>query len=44
MCWVNNAGILTVSRVEDPAEEAWDKVFDVNAKGTFLVTKAADPT
>jgi len=40
---VNNAGILTVSRVEDLAEEAWDKVFDVNAKGTFLVTKAAIP-
>ncbi len=40
---VNNAGILTVSLVEDLAEEAWDKVFDVNAKGTFLVTQAVIP-
>ena len=40
---VNNAGVLTVSMVEDLSEEAWDKVFDVNAKGTFLVTQALIP-
>jgi NAD(P)-dependent dehydrogenase (short-subunit alcohol dehydrogenase family) len=37
---VNNAGVLTVSSVEDLAEEAWDRVFEVNAKGVFLVTQA----
>jgi 3-oxoacyl-[acyl-carrier protein] reductase len=40
---VNNAGVLTVSLVEDLPEEIWDKVFDVNAKGTFLVTQAVIP-
>jgi 3-oxoacyl-[acyl-carrier protein] reductase len=40
---VNNAGILTVSPVEDLAEEAWDRVFEVNAKGVFLVTQAVIP-
>jgi len=40
---VNNAGLLTVSTVEDLPEETWDKVFDVNAKGTFLVSQAAIP-
>lgn len=40
---VNNAGVLTVSTVEDLPEEAWDKVFDVNAKGTFLVSQAVIP-
>jgi NAD(P)-dependent dehydrogenase (short-subunit alcohol dehydrogenase family) len=37
---VNNAGVLTVSSVEDLAEDAWDRVFEVNAKGVFLVTQA----
>ncbi len=40
---VNNAGILTVSTVEDLPEETWEKVFDVNAKGTFLVSQAVIP-
>lgn len=40
---VNNAGILTVSAVEDLAEETWDRVFEVNAKGVFLVTQAVIP-
>jgi NAD(P)-dependent dehydrogenase (short-subunit alcohol dehydrogenase family) len=40
---VNNAGIGSVSRVEDTTEEAWDRVMDVNAKGVFLGTKAAIP-
>lgn len=40
---VNNAGVLTVSLVEDMPEEVWDKIFDVNAKGTFLVTQALIP-
>lgn len=40
---VNNAGVLTVSLVEDLPEETWDRIFDVNAKGTFLVTQAVIP-
>ncbi len=40
---VNNAGILTEDTVEDLAEEAWSRVFDVNAKGTFLVSQAVIP-
>ena len=37
---VNNAGILTVSMVDELTEDAWDRVFEVNAKGVFLVTQA----
>ncbi len=40
---VNNAGILTVNMIEEMPEEIWDKIFDVNAKGTFLVTQAVMP-
>lgn len=40
---VNNAGVLTVSLVEDMPEEIWERIFDVNAKGTFLVTQAVIP-
>lgn len=40
---VNNAGILSVDTVEDMAEETWQRVFDVNAKGTFLVSQAVIP-
>ncbi len=40
---VNNAGILTVSLIEDLPEEIWDKIFAVNTKGTFLVTQAVMP-
>jgi 3-oxoacyl-[acyl-carrier protein] reductase len=40
---VNNAGILTTDTVEDLAEETWQRVFDVNAKGTFLVSQAVIP-
>ena len=32
--------MLSVFNVEDIAPDEWDRVFDVNAKGTFLVTKA----
>ena len=37
---VNNAGILIAAPVESLAEEHWDAVMDVNAKGTFLVVQA----
>lgn len=40
---VNNAGTLTVGSVMDLDERDWDRVMDVNAKGTFLVSRAAIP-
>lgn len=40
---VNNAGISHISLFTDTSEEDWDKVFDVNIKGMYLVTKAAIP-
>jgi len=37
---VNNAGVLIPSRIEDLSEEDWDRVVDVNLKGTFLCSQA----
>ncbi|MGD9713609.1 MAG: SDR family NAD(P)-dependent oxidoreductase [Thermomicrobiales bacterium] len=39
----NNAGIVTDALVIDMTEEDWDRVIDVNLKGTFLTTKYALP-
>ncbi|MEU3190621.1 glucose 1-dehydrogenase [Streptomyces sp. NPDC006992] len=40
---VNLAGIVDWPGVEDTREEAWDRVIDVNQKGTWLGMKAAMP-
>jgi len=40
---VNNAGVLSVSPFDELTEAAWDKVFEVNAKGTFLVSQSVVP-
>ena len=40
---VNNAGVSTMNRIEDLTIEEWDFNFDVNARGVFLVTRAALP-
>lgn len=37
---VNNAGIWFSGSVLDSSEEIWDKLFEVNVKGTFLCTQA----
>jgi NAD(P)-dependent dehydrogenase (short-subunit alcohol dehydrogenase family) len=37
---VNNAGVLSVHAFEDIEPDEWDRMYDVNTKGTFLVTKA----
>jgi len=37
---VNNAGVLSVHPVAEIEPDEWDRMFDVNTKGTFLVTKA----
>lgn len=39
----NNAGIGSTTNVVDSTVEEWDKVFAVNARGTFLCTKYALP-
>jgi NAD(P)-dependent dehydrogenase (short-subunit alcohol dehydrogenase family) len=38
---VNNAGTSTVTPVEALSERDWDTVMDVNAKSTFLCSRAA---
>ncbi len=40
---VNNAGILIAGAMDGLPEEHWDRVMDVNAKGSFLVTQAFLP-
>lgn len=39
MC--NSAGILIHSKMIDMQEEQWDRIFDINMKGAFLITQAA---
>ncbi len=39
----NNAGVEFVSALEQTNEADWDAVFDVNMKGTFLMSKAVMP-
>lgn len=40
---VNNAGVTQPVKVLDMTEADWDRVLDVNLKGTFLCTKAVLP-
>ncbi|WP_413357178.1 3-oxoacyl-ACP reductase family protein [Robertmurraya sp. 2P01SA] len=41
---VNNAGSMVQrSKIEDMDEELWDRIFNVNVKSAFLVTKAVLP-
>lgn len=37
---VNNAGVASMSLIEDTTEEEWDRIVDTCLKGTFLCTKA----
>ncbi|MGW5691137.1 SDR family oxidoreductase [Streptomyces asiaticus] len=38
---VNNAGVITISRLEDLTHDDWQKVLSVNTTGTFLCAQAA---
>ncbi|MFL5239575.1 MAG: SDR family oxidoreductase [Rhizomicrobium sp.] len=38
---VQNAGIITIARVEAMTESEWDKVMEVNTKGVFLCCQEA---
>jgi 2-deoxy-D-gluconate 3-dehydrogenase len=39
--WVNNAGIYPPRPVLEMSEAEWDRVVDVNLRGTFLCSQAA---
>lgn len=38
---IQNAGIITIARIEDMTEDEWDKTMAVNTKGVFLCCQAA---
>jgi meso-butanediol dehydrogenase / (S,S)-butanediol dehydrogenase / diacetyl reductase len=38
---VQNAGVITIARVEDLTEREWDMTLDVNTKGVFLCCQEA---
>ncbi|MFV0321820.1 MAG: SDR family NAD(P)-dependent oxidoreductase [Alphaproteobacteria bacterium] len=38
---VQNAGIITIAKVENLTENEWDKTLEVNAKGVFLCCQEA---
>ena len=38
---VNAAGVVTARPIAEMSEAEWDNIMDVNAKGTFLVNRAA---
>ncbi len=40
---VNNAGVLSVGRIDDISIEEWNRVIGVNLTGVFLVTKTFLP-
>lgn len=40
---VNNAGTIWAEKIEDYPESGWDKVFDLNVKGTFFAVQALLP-
>ena len=40
---VNNAGVAMQAPVDELSEEVWDRNFDVNLKGTFLMSRAVIP-
>jgi len=43
-CLINNAGIGVFKPAEEITVEDWDRVMDVNVKGTFLLTRAVLPS
>jgi 2-hydroxycyclohexanecarboxyl-CoA dehydrogenase len=40
---VNNAGITAPTRFLDINEQEWDRIFNVNVRGTYLVTRRVLP-
>jgi meso-butanediol dehydrogenase/(S,S)-butanediol dehydrogenase/diacetyl reductase len=33
---IQNAGVITIAKIEDLTEQEWDKIMAVNTKGVFL--------
>ena len=40
---INNAGVVDSGAIETFSEAAWDRIFAVNCKGLFLMSRAAVP-
>jgi NAD(P)-dependent dehydrogenase (short-subunit alcohol dehydrogenase family) len=40
---INNAGVISLDTVENLKEEEWDRVYNINTKGTFLCSQAVIP-
>jgi NAD(P)-dependent dehydrogenase (short-subunit alcohol dehydrogenase family) len=40
---LNNAGIIIQRTIEDTTPDAWDRIIDVNLRGTYLYARAALP-
>src|SRR5688572_14026442 len=38
---IQNAGVITIAKIEDITEAEWDKILDVNTKGVFLCCQEA---
>lgn len=38
---IQNAGVITIAKIEDMTEAEWDKILDVNTKGVFLCCQEA---
>lgn len=38
---IQNAGVITIAKIEDMTENEWDKVMAVNTKGVFLCAQEA---
>ena len=38
--WINNAGVISTVSFLDLSEAQWDRVMDINAKGTFFASQA----
>ena len=38
---IQNAGVITIAKLEDLTETDWDKIMEVNTKGVFLCCQAA---
>jgi len=39
----NNAGVLELAKTHETATETWDKIFNINVKGTYLMSKYVIP-
>jgi NAD(P)-dependent dehydrogenase (short-subunit alcohol dehydrogenase family) len=40
---INNAGVTSPTRFLDVSDEEWDRIFEVNVRGSYLMTKRIAP-